>query len=352
MSNGAWIARRFARLVGGVGLLAGLLLLVTAYAAAYGSPGFQLKVMTFLVSVVLAVGLQIFSGNTGIISFGHMAFVGAGAYIAGMLTLPVALKGLQGLHTPGGFLNDSELSFLPATLIAVGIVGVLAVVAAGPLLRLPGPSAVIGIFALLLIAGVVFDNWNSFTHGAGGVYGLPPDTTIWNSFAWAVIVIAVARWFRDSAVGLELQASREDELASASSGVRVRRLRVVAWVLSAMVSAVGGALFAHQLTSFSPTSFALGPTFTIVVMLVVGGMLTVSGAVIGAGLVTLVAQGILPYESSSLNVGPLHVSRLTGLSDLVLVLLILVALYVRQEGLLGRRELDEHLLGLVRRLRR
>ncbi len=72
MTAPAWALRRLGRLSGGVGLLGGLLLVVTAYASAFGSSGFQLKVTTFLVSVVMAVGLQIFSGNTGIISFGHM----------------------------------------------------------------------------------------------------------------------------------------------------------------------------------------------------------------------------------------------------------------------------------------
>ena len=169
----------------------------------------------------------------------------------------------------------------------------------------------------------------------------------------ASFAIAVARWFRDSGIGLELQASREDNLASASSGVHVRRLRAVAWVLSAMVSAVAGVLFARRASPrLRPgQSFTLQPTFTVVVMLVVGGMLTVSGPVIGAGLVTLVRQGVLPYESSSLDLGPIHLSRLTGLSDLVLVVMILLALYLRQEGLMGRKELDEHLAGWLRRIR-
>lgn len=347
----SWRAARALRFVRGVGLLAALLFVVTFGASHFGSAGLQLKVTTFLVSAVIVVGLQIFSGNTGIISFGHMAFVGLAAYTAALLTMPPAIRQLQGVHLPGGILENSEWSLLPATLVAVAACGVLALLAAGPLLRLPAPSAVIGIFALLLIAGVVFDNYESFTHGAGGLYGLPPDTTPWVAFVWAVIAIAVARWFRDSSLGLELQSSREDEMASSSSGVHVRRLRVVSWVISAMVSGIGGVLFAHQLTAFSPSSFALQPTFTMVVMLVVGGMLTVSGAVVGAGLVTAVSQGILPYEGSSVNLGPIHLSRLTGLSDFVLVLMILVALYVRQEGLMGRRELDEHLASFIRRRR-
>ena len=345
------LARRFGRLGVGVAFPGVILLVVTWYARAYGNAGLQLRVTTFLVGVVMAVGLQVFSGNTGIISFGQMAFVGAGAYVSALMTMPPVIKGLQGLHLPANILKNSSIGFLPALIIAVAVVGVVAALLAGPLLRLSSTSAVIGIFALLLIALVVFDNWQSLTNGAAGIYGVPGNTTLWSAFALALITITVGRWFRDSAVGLQLQASREDELAAAASGVRVRKLRAAAWVLGAMLSAVGGVLYAHELTAFSPTSFGLEPTFTVVVMVVIGGVMTVSGAVLGAGLVTIVTQGLLSFENKSVSLGFIHIGRLTGLSDLVLVILILLALYLRPEGLMGRKELDEHILARFRRKR-
>jgi branched-chain amino acid transport system permease protein len=341
-----------ARLTGRSAVLGVTLVVVTWYAWNFGSASLQLNMTTFFVGVVMAVGLQVFSGNTGIISFGHMTFVGIAAYLGGVMMMPPEIRGTQGLQVPGGLFGHTAVPLLPALLITIAVVSVVALIIAGPLLRLPGTSAVIAIFALLLIAGVVFDGWQSLTNGSAGVYGVPGGATLWFGCALAVVAVIVGRCFRDSSAGLELQASREDELAAAASGVRMRRLRIAAWVLSAAITATAGVLYARELTAFSPTSFSLLPTFTVVVMVVVGGILTVSGAVLGAALVTVISQGLLGAEASSLTLGPIHLQRLTGLSDLVLVLLILGAMYLRPEGLMGRKELDEHLGALLRRLRR
>jgi branched-chain amino acid transport system permease protein len=324
--------------------------LAAAYASAFGSRTLQLEVTTFLIAVVMVVGLQIFSGNTGIMSFGQMAFVGVGAYVGSMFTLDPALKLALGLSLPG-FVMDAQLSLVPAALIAALVAGVVAALTSLPVLRLPGTSAVIAIFALLLISGAIFQAWTGVTRGAGGYYAVPHDTTVWVALAFAVVSVAIGRLFRDGRLGLELRATREDEVAAASVGIAVRRLRAVAWILGAMVSSLGGVLLAHQLTAFSPTSFSLLPTFIIIAMLVVGGMLTVSGAVLGAALVTLIQQGLRGYENTSVHLGPLSLDRLTGLTQIVLVVLILGALYLRPEGLAGRRELDEHLARVPGRLR-
>jgi branched-chain amino acid transport system permease protein len=339
------------RSITGALLLAVPLLIVAWYADAFGSQSLRLQVTTFLISVVMVVGLQIFSGNTGIMSFGQMAFVGIGAYVGSILTLNPAIKAGLGLHLPG-FAMNAQLSLVEATAIAAAVAGLIAILTSVPVVRLPQASAVIAIFALLLISGAIFQAWTSVTHGAGGYYAVPRYTTLWAAVSFAVVAVIVGRLFRDSRLGLELRASREDDVAAATVGVRVRRLRGVAWVLGAMVSSVGGVLLAHQLTAFSPTSFALLPTFIVIAMVVVGGWLTVSGAVVGAALVTLVQQGLRGYESTTVDIGFIHLERLTGLTQLVLVLLILGALYLRPEGLVGRRELDEYLVRLPSTLRR
>jgi branched-chain amino acid transport system ATP-binding protein/branched-chain amino acid transport system permease protein len=334
----------------GIVLIAIPMTLAAAYASAFGSATLQLEVTTFLIAVVMVVGLQIFSGNTGIMSFGQMAFVGVGAYVGSICTLDPALKQALGLSLPG-FVMDAQLSLLPAALIAALAAGIVAALTSLPVLRLPGTSAVIAIFALLLISGAIFQAWTGVTRGAGGYYAVPHLTTVWVALAFAVGAVAIGRLFRDGRLGLELRATREDEVAAASVGIAVRRLRAVAWVLGAMVSSLGGVLLAHQLTAFSPPSFSLMPTFIIIAMLVVGGMLTVSGAVLGAALVTLIQQGLRGYENTSIHLGPLSLDRLTGLTQIVLVVLILGALYMRPEGLTGRREFDEHLARVPGRLR-
>jgi branched-chain amino acid transport system permease protein len=164
-----------------------------------------------------------------------------------------------------------------------------------------------------------------------------------------VLAVFVARLFKDSKSGLELQGSREDAFSAAAVGVHVRAARMRAWVLSAIVCGAGGALFAHRLGAITPSTFYLQETFTIVVMLVIGGMTTVSGAVAGVVVVTFVREALKPYESKSLDLGVVHFSRLTNMTNIALVALILAVLYFRREGLLGRSELDESLRRVLSR---
>ena len=129
----------------------------------------------------------------------------------------------------------------------------------------------------------------------------------------------------------------------------MRQYRVRAWILSGMLAGAGGALFGWWITTVTPANFFLEPTFALIVMFIVGGTRTVGGAVIGAALVTLVQEGLRNYEDRSLDLGILKLHRLTGLTQFALVLMILVIMYFRREGILGRRELDESLRLFARR---
>jgi branched-chain amino acid transport system permease protein len=187
----------------------------------------------------------------------------------------------------------------------------------------------------------VFGAWIGVTHGAGGLYAIPPEANLQRVLLFAIGAVFVARVFKDSRTGLLLQGSREDAFSAASVGVPVRAFRLRAWVLSGALSGVAGALLAFWLGSISPTNFFLAPTFAVIVMFIVGGMGTVTGAVAGAALVTLVQEVVSQQEDRSVHAGPLTLHRLTGLTQLVLVALILGVMIVRREGLFGRRELDQ-----------
>ena len=339
----------------GAALLAGGLALVFLYGVVWAGGTTRHTILFskdtivfFFIDVVLVVGLQIFSGNSGILSFGHTAFIGVGAYAASLLTIDTTLKPYVSPGLPH-YLKTHSVGLLPAVGLAVAVVAVLALAAGLPVLRLDGASAVIAILSLLLISNVVFGAWTGVTRGAGGLYGMPESTTIGWAFGAAVLAVLVARLFKDSKTGLQLQGSREDAFSAAAVGVHVRAARLRAWVLSAIVSGAGGALFALKLGAITPSTFYLQETFTIVVMLVIGGMTTVGGAVAGVVVVTFVREVLRPYESKSLDLGVVRFDRLTNLTNLALVALILAVLYLRREGLVGRREPDESLRRLFRR---
>ena len=331
----------------GTAPIVGGLLLAAVWGWAWG--GDEGKLSHFFINVVLVVALQTFSGNSGILSFGHMAFAGTGAYLAGLLTIDPALKStFAGLPH---FLATPHWNWVLALLTGAVAAGVLAAVSGLAILRLDGASAVIAILALLLIADIVFTAWTGVTRGAAGLYPLPAEATLTHTFSVAVIAVLIARLFKDSRTGLLLQASREDAFSAASVGVAVRLYRVRAWILSGMLAGSGGALFGWWITTITPANFFLGPTFALIVMFIVGGTRTVGGAVIGAALVTLVQEELRNYEDRSVDLGFVKLHRLTGLTQFALVLMILVVMYFRREGILGRRELDESLRSFVRRPR-
>jgi len=337
--TGSWVARALL----GATVLAAVLALVALYGWQLASAPNETKVEHFFINVIFVVALQVFSGNSGILSFGQMAFAGVGAYTASILTIDPLLKPTLLTGLPHG-LQNAHFSFLTATLAAGAVAGAVALLTGLAILRLDGASAVIAILSLLLIADVIFDAWIGVTRGAGGLYAIPDESRLGRVLLLAIAAVAAARVFKDSRSGLLLQGSREDAFSAASVGVPVRAYRMRAWVLSGMLSGIAGALLAFWLGTISPTNFFLAPTFAIVVMFIIGGMTTVTGAVAGAGIVTLVQEIVRPHEEDRLDLGLFTFNRLTGLTQLVLVGLILLVMYVRREGLFGRRELDELLV--------
>ena len=312
--------------------------------------GDHTKLTHFFINVVIVVSLQVFSGNSGILSFGTMAFVGTGAYVAGILTFEPSLRQLYLTSLPH-FLHSYTASFGVAVLCAAAAGAILALLSGVPIVRLDGASAVIAILSLLLIADVVFGSWTGVTRGGAGLFGLPPLISMNRALAFAVGAVVVARVFKDSKTGLLLQASREDAFSAAAVGVSVRQYRLRAWLVSGTMAGAAGALFAWWIGTISPTNFFLGPTFALIVMFIVGGTRTVGGPVVGAALVTLVQEGVRQYEDNSVDLGVLTIHRLTGLTQFALVLMVLVVMYARPEGIIGRQELDESIRALAGRLR-
>lgn len=323
----------------GVSLLGGLMLALPLIALAVGfefmaGAALQRTYTLFLINLIAVIGLGVFSGNSGILSFGHVAFIGLGAYISGILTLPLATKASALPHLPA-FLAGIEWG-LPAALLATVIcVGLFGALIGLPIVRMGGAAAVIATLGLLLIVHGIIIGASDFTRGSNAFLGVAKKTDIWAALALAVPIILLARWYRDSRRGAQLRASREDELAARAIGINVVRMRIGAWTVSAMVCAAAGALLAHFLGAFSPSKFYFDDTLTLLTMLIVGGMTTVSGALCGAVAVTLTIE-ILRRVEGGVDLFGWETPELFGLTQAGLCLLILLVMYRRPAGLLAR----------------
>lgn len=332
----------------GTGTLAVPVVLVVLLATvAFGAVGEQLST-NMMISMVGVLGLGIYSGNSGILSFGHAAFMGLAAYVTGLLTAPPVIK-QQTLPDLPDWLMQIELPFGVSLLVTVLVVAAVGALFGLAFSRLSAGATPIATFTMMLIVFIVLVGAKRFTRGSETFYGVPPSVDIPIAIGCVLVVIFVGRLFKESTLGLRLQATREDEVAASSMGINVARVRFVAWVLSAGVVALAGVLMAHELTAFSPKQFYITLQFTLVAMLVVGGQTTVTGAVIGTILVAAMLEVARRIEIllNGLQLGSFTISNLFGLQEITLGLLIFVVMIWRRNGLFAFVELDERIKGWI-----
>ncbi|TAA64078.1 branched-chain amino acid ABC transporter permease [Shinella sp. JR1-6] len=331
--------------------LTALILIAVVAAIAIGSQllGIRLydRIATnLLISLVLVVGLQTFMGNSGLLSFAHIGFMGFGAYTSAVLTIPAQMKGMA-LPDLYEFLKVVEISPLPAMLVAGIVAALVAAVVAYPLMRLSDAAAVITSFALLVVLYTVMNNWSALTNGPRTLFGLPKTTGMPIAAIVAAVVIVVALLFKESRTGKLLRASREDEVAAAALGADIPHLRWRAFILAAFIAGIGGALWGHFITSFAPKAFYLKETFLIITMLVIGGANTVTGAVAGTILITFAYEGLRGTEGA-LNATAIGAGQVVGLTEIVLALAMIAVMIVKPGGLFPNREIG-HILTRARR---
>ncbi len=318
--------------------------LIIAVAALTGLAGRELLLLS-CINIIAAVGLGLFSGTSGILSLGHVAFFGVGAYAASWFTLPVAMKSFLLADMPE-FIKMVEWPLLAALPIAVLASLFIGVVTGLIIMRLRDTSAVIASFGFLVIAYLVFTGAKAITNGKQSLYGLPTQEASWPLVLGSLgVALAIAFFMKSTRHARQLEAIRDDEQAARSIGIEPQFYIFLFWVISAGLVGLAGALFVHVIGVVSPGIFYLDKTFALVVMIILGGYRSISGCVIGA-LVITVAEEIFRKTEEALSVFAgreilfgFEFPQVFGLTALSFSLLILIVLYLRPEGIMGYREL-------------
>jgi branched-chain amino acid transport system permease protein len=314
-----------------------ILLAIAVIAKLVGSGPFSRTVVEMFIRVMLVVGIYIFVGNSGVISFGHIGFMCIGAYAAAWFTIPPMMKQMSLPGLPD-FLIQTQLHFLVSAALAGLLAAIFALIVGRILMRLSGIAASIATFAMLAVINTVYSNWDSVTGGTGSIVGIPFVTGLWTALGGAVFVVIIAYAYQISRSGLALRAGRDEATAAAASGIDIVRERLIAFVISAFVIGVAGALYAHFLGVVNPDAFYLGVTFVTLSMLVVGGMNSLSGAVLGVIVISMIIQLLRSLEKG-IDLGGMTLSIPNGLQEITLGLVMIVILMFRPQGLTRNREI-------------
>jgi branched-chain amino acid transport system permease protein len=328
-------------------ILCGAIALIVVGTAVPNSAALDRTVTEALIRIVYVVGLYIFVGNSGVISFGHTAFMAVGAYATAWQDCCSTTKSLFMPALPN-FLLETTVPPPLATIVSGVVASFFAALVGVAIIRLSGISASIATFAVLAIVNVTFSNWDSVTGGTTTLVGIPNYTDHWVGLLWAVIAICAAHIYQTSRFGLSLRVSREDEIAAKASGVNIFNHRLISFVISAFFVGVSGALYVHFLGTISVEAFYIDITLLTLAMLVVGGMNSLSGAVIGVGAISLLIEVLRQLEHGFV-LGPLTVAAPGGTQEIGLGVAMLLVLIFRRGGITGNQEIGGQLSRSVQR---
>jgi len=310
--------------------------LLAATSGLWVSSADQVKFQNALVYVALVAALYVFVGNSGVISFGQVSFVAVGAFSSGVMTIPLDSKpGV--LSTLFPLLRDHTISNFWSLVLAAGLGGVYAFVVGIPLMRLSGIAAGIATLAVLGITYNILTYWDSIGPGATTLSLIPTTTDYWQATLGAVAVIAVAFAYQRSPFGRQLRAAREDPAAARAAGIDIHRQRLLAFTLSGFLSGFAGGLYVHLFGSISTNDVYLDLTFLTLAMLVVGGISSLFGAVVGAIAISLFTI-LLGNAEEGIHVLGWGISAPAGTKLVGVALVMLAILLVRPSGITGGRE--------------
>ncbi len=313
-----------------------VLVLAAGLIAASASRANEIYVLNAILAVAIVVSIYVFVGNSGVLSFGQLSFVAVGAFIAGELTIPLESK--QGVLTDlMPLLRDHTIGTVPSLLLAAALGGAFALVVGLPLMRLSGLAAGIATFAVLEITHNLLREWTTIGPGATTLALVPETTGPLEATVGALVVVCVAFAYQRSRLGRQVRATREDPAAAQAVGIDVHRQRLWAFVLSGTLAGFSGGLYVHMLGSITSDQVYLELTFLSLAMLVVGGLTSLLGAVVGAFAVSGV-DSFLGEAEQGVDVG-VHIDLPTGTRLVIVSVLMASVLILRPSGITGGREL-------------
>ncbi len=327
-------------LVGSMMLSLLVLLVVATYYFVGESYQARILYATF-VNLLVVIGLQVFTGNANLTGFSHAAFMGIAAYIAAICVTPLAMKAISLPDAPWG-LNAFQLSPLASAVLALVVTGILGLLTGLFMSRLTGVGVTIVSIALLVIVHSIFMYRTDIFKGNQAFFGIPKVFGLPHITVLVILAIFIARIFRESRFGLQLRACADDEVGARAIGVDVYRTRLIGWVLSVMFFAVAGISYAFFLGTISARPFYFNYVFLTVSMLILGGLRSVSGAVIGTLLITIGLEVVRWLETGPTLIG-IKLPQMLGLSGLLLGVVIVGVMAFMPKGLLKDREVDEFL---------
>ncbi len=288
--------------------------------------------------IILGVSLNLINGFTGQFSLGHAGFMAIGAYSSALLYMSLELKEVNFFITPLIWpLSVIQIPFVFSLIIAGLVSAGVGFLVGVPCLRLKGDYLAIVTFGFSEIIRVIFNNLQNVTNGPIGLKGLPIYTNLWWSFGIAILTVLVVKNLINSNYGRALKSIRENESAAEAMGVSLFFHKSLAFAIGAFFAGLGGALLGSFIMTIDPNTFSFLLTFQLIVIVIVGGLGSITGTVISAIIITVLME-VLRSVEAPMNIFGLHLPGIPGMRMLVFAILLMAVVLFFKEGLMGKKE--------------
>ncbi|MDD2494539.1 MAG: branched-chain amino acid ABC transporter permease [Tissierellia bacterium] len=271
---------------------------------------YEITIATICINIILAVSLNLVTGFTGQFSLGHAGFMSIGAY-AGALTV---------MNT------NSTMGFLAGVLIGAIAAAFVGIIIGIPTLRLKGDYLAIATLGMAEIIRVVFLNMNDITNGAAGLNGIPRYANWLWLFVFTAVTLILINNFIKSSLGRACISIREDEIAAESMGINTTKYKVMAFSIGAFFAGIAGALYSSYFYFIKPDLFGFMKSIDILVIVVFGGMGSITGSIIAAIVLAVVTTFLQSFAA---------------LRMIFYALLLIIIMIFRPQGLLGTKEITD-----------
>ena len=303
--------------------------------------GYQIQLLNLVaINAILALSLNFIYGFSGMFSMGHAGFMAVGAYVSALCILTPEQKEIIWFLEPiVGPLARLHTSFLLSVVLGGLAAAFFSLIIALPVMKLGGDYLGIATLGFAEIIRVLMTNLVPITNGAIGLRGIPPYANMVTLF----VMLSILR----SNFGNVLKSIRDDEIVARTMGINTTVHRTVAFCLGGFFAGVGGALLGSLITTIEPKMFNFQLTFNILLIVVAGGLGSVTGSLVGSAAITLLLEWlrIVEYPTTIafsflglFEVGPVNVPGIPGMRMVIFSIVLMFIIIFRRQGLIGARE--------------
>lgn len=290
---------------------------------------------------VAAVSMNLMIGFSGQFSLGTAGFMCLGAYITGILTMPVEIRDqVYYLYGMASWLHDIKLPLIAALLIAGVIGAVIAFLVGWPVLGLKSDYLAIATlgFSEIVRAILGWDGLGSITNASYGLSNIPAFSNLFECIIICSVCILIMLLLLNSSYGRAFKAIRDNDIAAEAMGINLFKTKQLAFIVSSFFATVAGGLMAVFLRSAATSTFTVALTYNILLMVVIGGIGSVSGSVVGAFLITA-SQEWLRFLDAEYYIGSFKVPFLrTGFRMVIFSILLMLVVLFWNKGIMGAKE--------------